>query len=135
MKELVRGGILGVVALAFGLGGAMALAPATAKDIMGKLNKGPNSLFPNLKRELQKDEPDWADVQAQTREYASLAASLSQATPPKGEKVSWVKLTQDYAAAAKTMDDAARKKDKSAALSAHQKLQQACTACHQVHRK
>jgi hypothetical protein len=135
MNAVVRGGIVAAVALTFGLGGAVALAPATAKDIMGKLNKGPSSLFPNLKRELQKDEPDWADVQAQTKEYASLAASLSQARPPKGTKESWVKLTQDYAAAAKTMNDAAQKKDKSAALAAHNKLQKACMACHNAHRQ
>jgi hypothetical protein len=134
MKALVRKGILGAIGLTISFTGASAMAP-TVKDIMGKLNKGPNALTPSLKRELQKDEPDWADVQEHTRQYAALAAALSTAAPPKGDKDSWIKLTQAYAAAARTMDDAAHKKDKGAALSAHAQLSHACMNCHKVHRE
>src|SRR5262245_8104686 len=88
----------------------------TAKEIMGKINKGANATVIMLKRELQKDSPNWPEIQGQTKEYAALAGELKDAKPAKGDAASWSKLTKEFAETAKTMDEAAKKKDKSGAL-------------------
>ena len=132
MSRVTRIGVLIVFGMTAGLAGAGKLR--TVKEIMGKLNKGPNALTPNLKRSLQKDQPDWQAIQAQSKEYATLSAELTKTTPPRGDKASWDKLTKDYAEAAKSLETASGKKDKDAALSVHAKLTKACTACHKVHR-
>jgi hypothetical protein len=106
----------------------------TIKEIMGKLHKGTTSLRPALGKELKAEEPNWEEVQKQTKEFALLAASIGKNDPPMGEKASWEKLTKAYADTAKAMDAAAQKKDKKAALAAHGKLSGACLACHKAHR-
>jgi hypothetical protein len=125
----------GIVALGLAAGLAGAAPPAmTAKEVMGKLNKGANAPVILLKRELLKASPDWPEIQAQTKEYASVAAALGEAKPPKGDAASWAKLTKEYSETAKAMDEAAQKKDKAAALASNTKLTNACTTCHKAHR-
>jgi hypothetical protein len=119
-----------------GVGWAAADAkPLTIKEIMGKLNKGPYALTPNIKQGLQQAEPNWTTIQEQTKQYIRLAADLTKNAPPQGEKASWDKLAEQYTAAAQTLDAAAQKKDKAAALAAHVKLTGSCNACHQAHKK
>lgn len=132
MKRVTRIGVLVVFGLTAGLAGAAKMR--TVKEIMGKLNKGPKALTPSLKRSLQKDQPDWQDIQDKSKEYANLAVELTKTTPPRGDKASWDKLTKDYAALAQSLETASAKKDKTAALSAHGKLTKACSACHKAHR-
>lgn len=132
MSRVTRIGVLVVFGLTAGLAGATKLR--TVKEIMGKLNKGPNALTPTLKRGLQKDQPDWTEIQAQSKEYATLSAELEKLNPPRGDKASWDKLTRDYAAAAKSLETASAKKDKDAALAAHAQLNKACSACHKAHK-
>jgi hypothetical protein len=129
-KILVVSGLVLATSLAGAATGAL-----TVKDIMGKLNKGPNALTITLKRALQKDNPDWADIQEQAKEYAELAGALGKAEPPMGDKASWDKLTKDYADTARAMNEAVQKKNQQGALAAHNKLTKACTACHRVHRQ
>ena len=114
---------------------ALAARAMTVKDIMGKLNKGPNALTPALKRSLQKDNPDWADILEQSKEYATLCSELPKATPPKGEKDSWSKLSKEYAENAKALQEAAKKKDKDGALAVHAKISKLCSTCHMAHRE
>src|SRR5262249_868435 len=133
MTGWTRMGVVVTVATAAGLAGA-APRTLTVKAIMGKLNKGPNAMTITLKRELQKADPNWAGIQEETKEYAGMTADLTKTDPPRGDKSSWTKLTKDYAEAAKAMDEAARKKDKSAALAAHTKLTGFCMTCHKAHR-
>ncbi len=132
MNRVTRIGVLVVFGLTAGLAGAGKLM--TVKQIMGKLNKGPNALTPSLKRSLQKDQPDWTQIQEQSKEYATLSTELTKTTPPRGDKASWEKLTKEYAAAAKSLEVASAKRDKGAALAAHGKLTKACSACHKAHR-
>jgi cytochrome c556 len=106
----------------------------TVKEIMGKINKGSNAMVIMLKRELQKDNPNWTEIQSQTKEYAALAAELKDAKPPKGDAASWAKLSQEFADTSKAMNDAAQKKDKANALAANNKLTNSCVACHKGHR-
>ncbi len=133
MVRLARIGTVVGVLLAGGLG--FASPPSkTVKEIMMKLNKGASAPLFTLKRDIQKDNPGWAEIQTQTKEYSTLAGELKDAKPAKGDMTSWAKLTKEYGEAAKALSDAAQKKDKSAALSAHSKLTNACAACHKAHR-
>ena len=114
--------------------GGDASTPGT-KSIMIKLARGPNSLTPVLGRELNEAEPPWETVQGQTKEYAKLAAELGQYDSPRGSKESWATLTSAFAASAADMDKAAQAKDKAAALSSHEQINNSCMACHREHRK
>jgi hypothetical protein len=133
MSTAARIGVVIAVGLAGGLAGATPPA-MTAKEIMGKINKGPNAPIIALKRELQRDNPQWGEIQGQSKDYAGLVTELNQAKPPKGDAASWAKLTKEYAEAAKSLNDAAQKKDKRASLAAHGTLTKACTTCHKAHR-
>ena len=110
-------------------------APAPGiKRIMTRLAKGPTSLTPVLGGELKAEQPPWETIQAQTKEYASLAAEMAKYDPPKGSKDSWARLTGEYAGSAVALDKAAIARDKAAALAAHDELARSCMACHREHR-
>src|SRR5262249_8171361 len=106
----------------------------TVKDIMKRVNKGPDSLFPTVRKGLNADSPDWTELQKQSKEIATLTESLMKKDPPRGEKQTWAKFTHDYAAEPKALADAAQKKDKDGMIGAHIKITKACTACHNAHR-
>ena len=131
MNRFVKATALVALLTAAGLATANAM---TAKQIMGRLNKGPNALTPMLGKELRAGTPDWSEIQSQTKEYVKLATELGQAEPPKGDAGSWAKLTKEYAQAAQALDDAVQKQNKAGALAAHGKLTRSCTACHRAHR-
>jgi hypothetical protein len=117
--------------------GAQDEKPLTAKEIMGKLNKGPNSLCPTIGKDLRADPPAWEQIQKETKDFAALAGALTKAKPPRGEQESWDKLCKAYAESATALDEAADKKDKKAVQAAHAKLadMKSCKACHSAHRK
>jgi cytochrome c556 len=69
-----------------------------------------------------------------TKEYAKLCGALPKNECPKGNAASWAKLTKQCADDAKSLDLAAGKKDKTAALAAWGKLNKGCQACHDEHR-
>jgi cytochrome c556 len=132
-------GVAGAAVLA---GLAVALSPSSAegdkdisiKEIMTKAHKGGDSLLATLRQELQQDEPDWAEVQKDSKELVKLGTTLGKARPPRGEKESWKKQTGMYVATAKALSAAADKKDKAGASAAFKKLQSSCTACHKAHK-
>jgi hypothetical protein len=125
--------LLAVLVAGAGLGGAGPEAP-DVKEIMKRANK-PTGIYFNLKRDLEDDSPMWADMQAEARELAQLAAALSKQTPPKGDKASWAKRTRAYAADAQALAQAVAKRDKRAARAAHARMGGAtCTNCHKAHR-
>jgi len=128
-------GLALTVGLALSPVGAQDNQTPTIKQVMKKLNSGPNSMTITIKKELQDDSPSWDDIKKDTQEYLKLAGAVGKNDPPKGEKDSWTKLTKDYADNAKALDAAAQKKDKKAALAAHQKITSACKVCHDEHRK
>jgi hypothetical protein len=120
--------------LALSGGGQGADAKPTIKQIMQKAHGGPNSLKNLLLKELKDDEPDWDEIQGQTKVYVALVSELSKNKPPKGEAASWQKLTSTFTADVRALDAAARKKDKRAALAAHMKVSKFCSSCHDVHK-
>jgi hypothetical protein len=108
--------------------------PATGiKAVMRKLTAGPNSLTPKLGNQLKAESPDWATIQAETKDYAATAGTLGTYHPPKGSKESWKELTDAFADHAAEMDRAAQAKDKAAATVARDQLAISCKACHEAH--
>lgn len=105
------------------------------KEVMAKLHKGENPPITALKKNLQSEPPNWAEVQKLAHEFATVTPALGNANPPKGDKASWASLTKAYVDVARELDAAAQKKDKAGALAAHGKLAAACTNCHKAHRK
>jgi hypothetical protein len=133
----LAGGVTMAMVLVFSPAGAQDKKTPTIKDVMKKLNAGPNSMTTTLGKELQDDPPAWDDIKKETQEYLKFAEALGKNTPPKGEKDHWDKLTKDYFANAQALADAADKKDKDAARTAHRKLSApaTCKSCHDEHRK
>ena len=108
--------------------------PATGiKAVMRKVAAGPNSLTNKLGNQLKADSPDWATIQAETKDYADAAKEMGTYDPPKGSKESWKELTDAFAQHAAEMDTAARAKDKAAAVLARDQLATSCKACHNAH--
>jgi hypothetical protein len=105
----------------------------TTKDIMGKVGK-PTGLYPSVAKELREADPIWEEVQQQTKEMTKLLATLGQATPPKGDRESWGKLTRAFADNAKALETAAAKMDLKAARDVSKKMNDSCKGCHTVHR-
>jgi cytochrome c556 len=104
------------------------------KDIMTRAHKGSGSVLTTLGRELKAEEPNWSDVQKQTKELVSLGGSLGKNEPPKGSAQSWERLTQQYVKNATALDQAAQDKDRAAAMAARAKIAGSCAACHKQHR-
>ncbi len=130
-RILARAGVFGLVV---GVCGLVALAdtPKTIKEVMANHKK--NQLRDQIGADLKKDDPDWLGVQKKTKEYSEAVAALEKMDPPKGEKKDFTKLAKDIAGTAKELDEAAKKKDKKAATTAHQKLGTYCMTCHKAHR-
>jgi cytochrome c556 len=106
----------------------------TIKEIMNKAHKGGNSILTSVGNELRGSDPDWDDVQNQTKDLVKLGTALGKNNPPAGEKESWQRLTAEYLTNAKALDAAAQKKDKAGAQAAYKKLTTSCKTCHQAHR-
>jgi hypothetical protein len=129
-----------VAAVLVGLAGA--LNPSSAegdkdvsiKEIMTKAHKPGDSLLTNLRKELQEEEPDWAEVQKDSKELVQLGTTLGKTTPPRGGKESWKKLTGTYLSTAKTLNATAIRKEKAKASAALKNLQSQCTTCHKAHK-
>jgi hypothetical protein len=133
--NVLAGGVTLAVVLALSPVGAQDNKAPTIKQVMKKLNSGPNSVTATIGKELQDDPPVWDDIKKETQEYVKLVDALGKNDPPKGEKESWTKLSKDYVENAKALDDATQKKDKKAAVAAHKKITSTCMACHAEHRK
>lgn len=114
--------------------GAQEGKPPTVKEIMRRLHK--DSACPNVivRTELQDAQPDWAKVQGLAMDFVTLGTALGKNDPPRGERKSWTRLSGEYLDLAKTLDLAAQKKDRGAALAAHERLNKSCKGCHDAHR-
>jgi hypothetical protein len=136
-KWLCRtGGVALVAVLALSPVGAQDKKTPTIKEVMKKLNAGPNSMTANLGKDLDEDAPAWDDIKKETKEFVTFAEALGKNKAPKGDGDHWGKVTKEYLDNAKALDAAADKKDKKAAKAAHSKLAApgTCKACHSEHR-
>ena len=106
----------------------------TIEDIMQAVNKKKGGLHTDVSAALKKSPVDWDMVQTKTKQYTAMADFLGKNDPPKGSKTSWAKLTKIYADDAKTLNDAAQKKDLATATATIKKLSGECMGCHRAHR-
>jgi cytochrome c556 len=126
-------GVFTMLVVALVSAGAADKTP-TVKEIMGKLNKGTDCVLQTLRKALKNEEPNWEEVQEQSKKFTELAEALGKNGPPRGEKESWEKLTKLYAEQARALNDAARGKDRTGAKAAHAKLAGSCKTCHDAHK-
>jgi hypothetical protein len=107
---------------------------ASIKGLMGKLHKGATSPLIKLKTQLKAESPDWPKIQAETRQFVNLGASLSRFDPPRGETSGYKALATNYYNNAKVLDAAASKEDAVATKAAFSKLSGSCKECHTAHK-
>ena len=108
--------------------------PPPIKELMGKLNKGPEALTSSIGRNLDKPEPDWATLASQCKDYLDNVKHLGKNVPPRGEPASWERLTKAYQENARVLAIAVKNQDRKAALAAHGKIEQSCSRCHVNHK-
>ncbi|AGA28081.1 cytochrome c [Singulisphaera acidiphila] len=116
------------------LAGADNEATPSIKQVMVKLNKGPNSPLAKLKTDLSASAPDWESIEKSAKDFVTFGAALTKNSPSKGDKASWTKLSDLYLADSKALDTAAKNHDLAAAKAAHQRLSASCKACHGAHK-
>ena len=134
MKRTTRWLALGIAVLSAATALAQDKVPAI-KEIMTRLNK-PDGLYPAISKQLKADNPDWNELQQESKTFVKLATALGNNTAPHGDSASWAKLTKDYADNAQALADALAKKDKAAANTARVRLGgETCKTCHKAHRK
>jgi cytochrome c556 len=104
----------------------------TTEEIMKKLN-GKNGSHKLIGKALDAG-PDWETITKHAKIYADLAALLEKNKPEKGDAASWKKLSEAYAKDAKTLSDAAAKKDTEKVKETFGKLKESCDTCHENHR-
>lgn len=104
------------------------------KDVMKSLFKGKSAELAKLKTELKNEPPDWSSVEASAKQFVNLTAALGKATPPKGDKASWEKLTLAVHENSKVLDGAAKSKDKARVEAAAKKIGGMCQSCHAAHK-
>jgi cytochrome c556 len=116
------------------LAGLAVAAEPTVKEIMTKAHKEGSGLLADVGKALREDEPDWDDIQKETKELVELGTALGKAKPPKGEQDSWDRLSKSYLDKVKALDAVSQKKDKSGAQNAFKSVRTSCGACHMAHR-
>jgi cytochrome c556 len=122
--------VCGLVGLSAG-----AYPDASIHDVMEQAHKPTKGLRALIGTEVAKPKPDWTEVQKMSKEYVMLAAALGKNDPPKGDKLSWKKMTSGFESAVKALDVAAGKKDANGVKAASKKIGDACMPCHKLHRE
>jgi hypothetical protein len=92
------------------------------------------SLTQRIGQELEQADPPWSAIQGETQRYATLVSELSEYSPPKGSEESWESRTAEFLKSATALDEAAKARDKDAALTAHEAISGSCMDCHREHR-
>ncbi len=122
------------VALALGVAAALAVAAdPPIKEIMTKGHMGGDSLLGGIEKQVKADSPDWDAVTKNADQLVEFGKVLAKSDPPKdakGTKEAWQKQTQIYVDNVTALDDAAKKKDKSATAASAMKLRNSCGGCH-----
>lgn len=88
----------------------------------------------NLKTKIQAaiKEKKWEDAEPLAKEWSECVAGLPKATPKKGEKESWEKLSATFVKNVTTLGEAVKEKDAKKANGAINGIQ--CKSCHDAHR-
>jgi cytochrome c556 len=141
MSRAWRGAVI-LAAVAAGLAGVLSVysaerekgspIKAVMKQVFNYNNK--KSLLATLGADLKAEEPDWAKVQKESKEVVQKVAPLHKATPPRGERESWDKLTAAALLNARNLEAAAESKNKDKAVVSYKALHDSCRSCHTAHR-
>ncbi|MBX9628483.1 MAG: hypothetical protein K2X82_32095 [Gemmataceae bacterium] len=75
----------------------------------------------------------WEDAQKTAKDQLILADALAKNDPPKGEKKSWEKLTKEYIATSKKVEEATKKEDAKGVEENLKKIFGSCGTCHKAH--
>jgi hypothetical protein len=110
-----------------------ASGPSPVFNAMTALASGRDSLIPSVKREFERDEPDWEKLGRQTAEVVRVVAIVAKSTQPKGSRESWVKHTGTLTASAAELSRAVQKRDKPAGLAVYKAMKTQCAVCHKEH--
>jgi len=114
-----------------------AAEPPPFLKIMEDNFSGKKNVHRAVKKGLEADTTDWADITTLTKQYSTAAVQVTQhakTKPEKGAAQSWEKLSMEFGVQAKALDAAVAKKDKEKAKAAIEKLHENCEACHENHR-
>ncbi len=116
------------------LSGSFAMMPHEGiEEIMEKgFKKG--GLRQQIGNEIDKDKPNWAEVEKKTSELSKLCTALCKEKQPQGEAESWKKLTEALAANVKSLSSAISKKDQPGAKATMTRINNSCKECHDIHR-
>ncbi|HQR08749.1 MAG TPA: cytochrome c [Gemmatales bacterium] len=103
------------------------------EEIMEKgFKKG--GLRHQISTEVDKDKPNWPDVEKKSVELKKLCDALCKEKQPQGEAASWKKLTEELTKNTKSLGDAAGRKDHANAKAFVAKINNSCKECHDIHR-
>jgi len=106
----------------------------TIQEIMSQSHSCSNNYIYRVRRELQKEDPDWYILANRGDDLVRLGKLLGKNTPPRGTRESWEHLTNVYVAHATLLADAAEREDKAAAVVHQKALSSMCATCHRAHR-
>jgi hypothetical protein len=91
--------------------------------------------FKLIEKQLAAPEPDWEKVTEAAGDFVTLAAHLEKNEPKWGEKESWLRFTTLHMNDAKALANAAQARDRAALQVVHRRIETACNACHDAHRR
>jgi len=124
---------LAFVGLVMPLNAADDKAPSIS-EIMKKANGGPKGLCAMIGKGLQAKDPNWEEIQKESKDLVECASGLPKTKAPKGDQASYEKLAKSYVDIAKDILAAADKKEQKDAVAAQKKLTGTCAECHKAHR-
>ena len=118
--------------------GVAYLGTAAAKDDDIKYIKGCMAFQGKVRKDvpelLKAKDPNWEDVQKQTKDWVAMAETLGKQKPPRGSDESWKKQTEKYLTTVKDVDSAAQKKDLDGMKKGLGFVSNTCKECHPQHK-
>jgi cytochrome c556 len=118
--------------------GAAYLGTATAKEDEIKDVKGCMAFQGKVRKDvpelLKAKDPNWEDVQKQTKDWVAMAETLGKQKPPRGTDASWKTQTTKYLGLVKDVDAAAQKKDADGMKKGLATIGNSCGGCHGQHK-
>jgi hypothetical protein len=129
-------GLLVVLAIMIALaGGAAQERTPSIRAVMHKQYRVTYAPFKVIGKELDSPMPDWDKVAEAARDFVALGAFLDKSEPKWGEKESWQKFAALHMKEAGEMARAAEGHDRTALAAVHRRIETACDACHDAHRR
>jgi hypothetical protein len=122
------------VVIALASGAAQERTPSI-RAVMHKQYRVTYAPFKVIGKELDSPAPDWDKVADAARDFVALGAYLDKNEPKWGERESWQKFTSLHMKEAGAMARAAEEHDRAALAAVHRRIETACDACHDAHRR